>query len=267
MGEDAKSDREGRPKPATSAGVESGARESLTRLAFLRGADPATVATAAPLARWLAVDAGEVVLDFGDASNDVFLITGGLVRVIVLTPLGREFILGDLGPNDIFGEMAAIEGVPRSASVTALRATRLCRIPATAFLDLALSSRAVALRLLQLLAARLRLQSERMAEIAILPARLRLAADLLRLSRPRERGSGRVLSPPPPQHVLAARVGARRETVSLALADLQREGLVEVSPRAIALPRPAALRAAVDAQLQAGTGAAAVVRRPKGPTR
>jgi hypothetical protein len=64
--------------------------------------------------------------------------------------------------------------------------------------------------------------------------------------------------------VLAARIGARRETVSLALADLQREGLAEVSPRAIALPRPEALRAAVDTQLQA-RASAAIAQRLRGP--
>jgi DNA-binding transcriptional regulator YhcF (GntR family) len=59
--------------------------------------------------------------------------------------------------------------------------------------------------------------------------------------------------------VLAARIGARRETISLALAELAREGLVEVSARAIALPRPDALRAAIDAQLR-GANAAGPLR-------
>src|SRR5690349_8170579 len=160
--------REGRPAPATGAGVEGGVGESLARLAFLRGAEPSALATATPFVHWLAVGPGELVLDFGDTSNDVFLITSGLVRVIIRTPLGQEFILGDLGPNEIFGEIAAIEGVPRSASVAALRPTQLCRMQAATFLDLALSSRTVALRLLQVMTARLRVQSERMAEIAML---------------------------------------------------------------------------------------------------
>ena len=82
--------------------------------------------------------------------------------------------------------------------------------------------------------------------------------------RPREgRGggasSGHVVSPPPPQHVLAARIGARRETASLALAELVREGLVEVSARAIVLPRPKALRAAIGAHLR-GADAAGPLR-------
>jgi CRP/FNR family transcriptional regulator, cyclic AMP receptor protein len=234
----------------------------LARLAFLRGADPAALSAAAPLARWLAVGPGGLVLDFGDATDDVFLVAEGAVRVVVRTPLGQEVILGDLGPGEVFGEMAAVDGEPRSASVTALHPTRLCRLPAAAFLEVALRSPEVGLRVMRVLVARLRLQDARMLELVVLPVRHRLASELLRLSRPREGDGGgaeRVVSPPPAQHVLAARVGARRETVSLSLAELAREGLVEASPRAIVLPRPEALRAAIDAELL-GPGVTRTVR-------
>ena len=233
----------------------------LARLAFLRDADPAALSAAAPLARWLAVGPGELVLDFGDATDGVFFVAEGAVRVVVRTPLGQEVILGDLGPGEVFGEMAAVDGEPRSASVTALHPTRLCRLPAAAFLEVALRSPGVGLRVMRVLTGRLRLLDQRLFEQVVLPVRYRLASELLRLSRPREgRGAaGRVVSPPPPQHVLAARVGTRRETVSLMLAELSREGLVEASPRAIVLPRPEALRAAIDAQLR-GAGAAGPLR-------
>ena len=245
----------GEPRAENAAG-------GLARLAFLEDADPAALSAAAPLARWLAVGPGELVLDFGDATDDVFFVAEGAVRVVVRTPLGLEVILGDLGPGEVFGEMAAIDGAPRTANVTALHAARLCRLPAAAFLEVALRSPAVGLRVMRILTARLRLQDERLFEQVVLPVRYRLASELLRLSRPRDgRGASaeRVVSPPPPQHVLAARVGARRETVSLALAELAREGLVEVSARAIVLPRPEALRAAIDAQLR-GAGAAGPLR-------
>src|SRR5690349_9392588 len=71
--EDMEINREGRPAPVTGAGVEGGGGESLARLAFLRGAEPAALATATPFVHWLAAGPGELVLDFGDASNDVFL--------------------------------------------------------------------------------------------------------------------------------------------------------------------------------------------------
>ena len=243
--------------PSRADGSDGG----LARLAFLQGGDPAALSAAAPLARWLVVGPGELVLDFGDATDDVFFVAQGAVRVVVRTPLGLEVILGDLGPGDVFGEMAAIDGAPRSANVTASHASRLCRLPAAAFLEVALRSPAVAFRVMRTLTARLRLLDERLFEQVVLPVRHRLASELLRLSRPREGhgASGCVVSPPPARHVLAARIGARRETVSAVLAELAREGLVEVSARAIALPRPDALRAAIDAQLH-GAGAAGPLR-------
>ena len=234
------------------------AEDGLARLAFLQDADPAALSAVVPLARWLAVGPGELVLDFGDATDDVFLVAEGAVRVVVRTPLGQEVILGDLGPGDVFGEMAAIDGAPRSANVTALHPSRLCRMPAAAFLEVALRSPAIGLRVMRTLTTRLRLQDQRLFELVVLPVRHRLASELLRLSRPREgRGAagGRVVSPPPAQHVLAARIGARRETVSLALAELAREGLIEVSARAIVLPRPETLRGAIDAQLRGASAA------------
>jgi CRP-like cAMP-binding protein len=191
------------------------------------------------------------------------------VRVVVRTPLGQEVILGDLGPGEVFGEMAAIDGAPRSANVTALHPSRLCRMPAAAFLEVALRSPAIGLRVMRTLTTRLRLQDQRLFELVVLPVRHRLASELLRLSRPREgRGAagGRVVSPPPAQHVLAARIGARRETVSLALTELAREGLIEVSARGpqVEYLTPAPAEAGREAWLiGGGDGAEVVYVRPR----
>src|SRR3712207_3352294 len=105
-------DEEDRPVPAAAGG------DTLGKLAFFRGADPAALAEAAPSARWISVGAGELLVDFGDQTDDVFLVAEGAVRVVVRTPLGQEVILGDLEAGDIFGEMASIDGAPRSANVS-----------------------------------------------------------------------------------------------------------------------------------------------------
>lgn len=234
-----------------------GAVARLARIPFFQGADPIALNEMAPLAHWLTLRAGEQVIGFGDNTNDVFLIEDGAVRVIVQTRLGHEVIFGDLGAGELFGEIAAIDGAPRSASVTALHPTHLCKIPAEGFLGIALRSPDVGRRLMRKLVERLRLQDERNLELVSLPVRLRLAAELLRLSRPRggtEDAGGtdnapRVVSPPPHHHVLAARVGARREAISRELSALAKEGLLVATARGIVLTRPAALRALVDTLL------------------
>ena len=224
----------------------------LARLPLLRGAAPARLAEAARHARWLRAAAGRTIIDYNDASDDVFLILAGTVRVAVHSAAGQEVILGDLGAGEIFGEMAAIDGAARSANVTAVHNAELCALPRQAFLDLVLGDPAAGLQLLRRLVERLRLLDARNVELAVLPVRQRLIAELLRLARPREDGALSV-SPPPVQHVLAARIAARREAVSRELAQLGRDGLVVMGRQAILLPQPAALRAEVQAAMAGRT--------------
>ncbi len=195
--------------------------------------------------RWQTNAPGEVVVDSGDPTNEVFFVVEGAVRVVVRTALGHETILNDLGAGQFFGELAAIDGTARSANVTALQRTRVCAVPGPAFMEAVLASPAAGLRLLRLMAGRLRAKDERLLELTALPVRQRLMAELLRLSR--DRGNGeRVLSPPPQQAVLAHRLGTRRETVSREMAEMARAELLTVDRRAIVLHRPEALQAEIE---------------------
>jgi CRP-like cAMP-binding protein len=218
--------------------------DRLSRFPLLREVEPALLAEAARQARWRKVQPGEVVIDFDDSTDEVFLIISGTVRVAVHSASGQEVILGELGGGEIFGEMAAIDGLSRSANVTAVHSSVLCCLPRAAFLDLVLKAPSAGLGLLRLLTARLRLLDARNVELAVLPVRHRLVAELLRLGRPREDGQLRI-SPPPAQHVLAARIGARREAVSRELSAMSREGLAAVSRQSILLPKPDELRQAL----------------------
>ncbi|HYZ33748.1 MAG TPA: Crp/Fnr family transcriptional regulator [Crenalkalicoccus sp.] len=220
----------------------------LARFPLLRDAAPAALAEAARRARWCRAQPGEVVVDYGDVSDDVFLILAGSVRVALRTPAGQELIVGEREAGEVFGEMAAIDGETRSANVTALHTAQLCILPGPVFLHLVLQSPPVAHRLMRMLTARLRLEDTRLMEMVALPVRYRLYSELLRMARPREDGALRV-SPPPPQHVIAARIGARREAVSRELTAMSRQGLAVVTRQSIALPKPEALRAAIAATL------------------
>ena len=227
--------------------------ERLSRIPLLRDVEPALLAEAARHARWRRVQPGEVVIDFDDSSDEVFFILSGTVRIAVHSANGQEVILGELGSGELFGEMAAIDGLSRSANVTAVHSSQLCCLPRAAFLDLVLRAPSAGLRLLQLLTARLRLLDARNVELAVLPVRHRLVAELLRLGRPRDDGQLRI-TPPPPQHVLAARIGARREAVSRELSAMSREGMAVVSRQSILLPKPDALRQALRRAMEGEPG-------------
>ena len=150
--------------------------------------------------------------------------------------------MSELRSGQFFGELAAIDSVKRSANVTALTRTELCIMPASVFMEIVFTSPAACERVLRLLTGRVRELNARLAEHSIFDLRHRLYAELLRLSQPRSGHSGeRVVTPPPFHHVLAARIGCRREQITRELSTLASESLVEKSRGALVILKPAIL--------------------------
>lgn len=218
---------------------------ALTAIPFLRALPPALAERHAGAARWITAEAGQQILGYEDVSDDVFFVLSGCVRIAVRTPGGRELILDDIAAGGFFGEMSAIDGAPRSASVTALHRSRICRVGGGAFLQLLGESPSLARDMMRLLVGRIRVLNARLLELTTLDIRHRLHAELLRLAAPAGPGGARVISPPPVQQVLAQRIGARREPVSREIARLLREGVLERRRGALVLRRPAALESAL----------------------
>jgi CRP/FNR family cyclic AMP-dependent transcriptional regulator len=189
---------------------------------------------------------GELVLDFDDESTDVYFIVHGDLRVQIRTASGREMIFGDFGPGRFFGEMAAIDGLKRSANVTALTNAELCVVPGAVFLDIVLGEPQICRRLMRLLTLRIRELDWRLLEHSVLDLRHRLYAELLRLSTPRHGVCDQtIVSPPPRQQDLAARIGCRREQVSRELSMMIDEGLAEKTKGGLVLLRPATIQTRV----------------------
>lgn len=230
----------------------------LRELPILRHASMEALRGIAPVATWRSYGPGALIVELEDATNDVWFVLEGSVRIQIRTPAGREMILTDIRAGGMFGEIAAIDGARRTASATALSPARLCCVPAHGFLDAASSTPAACMELLRHVASILRRQSMRLLEREALPVRLRVHAELLRLSRPRlgkeggRLGEERIISPPPRRHVLAARIGTRREAVSREIAELIRQGVISRERGGIVIHRPDGLRQALEAELEAG---------------
>ena len=222
---------------------------TLARHAFFAGAPPEVLARLTGDARWFEAEPDRVILDFEDPTTDVYFIVQGHVRVVVQTASGeRTQILGDFAAGEIVGEMAAIDGVPRSARIETLVRTQMCSLSARGFNEAVFASRELGLRLMRLLTARIRQQNRRLLEMTALPIRLRLIAELVRLSRPKPDGT-RLLNPLPTQEELASRIGARRETISREIKALTDAGLLQRTRVSIVLLDPDGLQAAVNAGL------------------
>lgn len=197
---------------------------------LLKGLPEDAAARFAKKCRWKAFEAHELMVDYGDESNDVIFILSGQVRVLMSSAYGRHVILNQLSQNDFFGEMSAIDGRSRSASVLALYRSEVCVMPGEVFMEIATTVPEIARRTLVKLTERVRTINERLAEQAFLTARQRLCAELLRQSRPRGGHPGqRIVSPPPIQEDLANLISSRREVVSRELSVLTKDGLLERS--------------------------------------
>ena len=228
--------------PGQDPGQDKGVLHGIPLFA---GAPPAAMQRVYARTTCFVVPPGQIVLDFEDPTTDVLIVVEGAVRVSVQTAGGGHLrILGDFRVGEFVGEMAAIDQAPRSARVESLVRSRLCIVPAGTFLAAAAEVPEIGLRIMRLLTTRIRLQTRSLLEQVALPIRLRVAAELLRIARPRSDGT-LVISPPPTQEELANRIGARRETISRELGALARAGLLRRTTAAIVLTDAAALQAAV----------------------
>lgn len=176
--------------------------------------------------RWRRFKAGEQILDLDGATNDVLFITDGEVRVVNYAANGRETAFAVISAGGHVGEIAAIDGRTRSASVVALSACTIAVLPAEQFIELVESHAAIASHLLRYLTGIIRTTNERIAELSTVGAVQRVYREILRLCEPAP-GGGVVVPALPTQQDLASKVGATRETVARALGQLVNAGVVE----------------------------------------
>jgi CRP/FNR family transcriptional regulator, cyclic AMP receptor protein len=177
---------------------------------------------------WRRYEAKQQILGHGDGGTDVFFVISGIVRALIHGSGSREVILGDIRTGEFFGELAAIDGKPRSATVVAVTDATAARMPASVFRAAMHHHPDSCDQVLELIAARLRLLDRRVNEFSNLDIKHRVVAELLRLSRPDRADHSRAVVSPPPFHTeIAARILARREAVTRELNLLERAGLLE----------------------------------------
>jgi CRP/FNR family transcriptional regulator, cyclic AMP receptor protein len=165
----------------------------------------------------------------GDEGDGCYRVEEGLLKASVAAPNGGERILAILGPGSVVGELSMIDGAPRSASVTALRESKLCFISRADFEAFGQSSPEVFRHVMTVLARRLRDTNDALAASSFLSVKGRVARALLSLAEAfgRDVGSGRILiRQKVTQSDLAAMAGIARENVSRVLKDWTTHSLV-----------------------------------------
>lgn len=168
------------------------------------------------------------ILHQTDETTDVYIVIHGRVRVTTYSRSGREVIFRDFKAGEYFGELAAIDGLARSATVVALADTVVASMTASVFWTALREHPSVSEMVLKRLAENLRAMNERVLEFSTLAVRNRIHAELLRTARDGNQCEEGVIIPSPPTHAeLASRVSTHREAVTRELGELARIGLVE----------------------------------------
>jgi CRP/FNR family transcriptional regulator, cyclic AMP receptor protein len=206
----------------------------LRGIALLQGLAPQRLEALARECAWRRFEAEQGIISRASPDRDVYFIVSGRVRVTTYSAAGRQVTFRDFGPGEHFGEVAAIDGMPRSADVVGLEPGLLASLAPAAFARLLREEPSVAERLLRGLAGLVRRLSERVIDLSTLGVHQRLHAELLRLARQAGVKANRARIEPAPRHAdLASQVSTYREQVTRELSALAKAGVLGKDARAL----------------------------------
>ncbi len=214
--------------------------EGLRRIRLLQGLSDAELARIASVCVWsrhrAAPDVQIISHEAGD--QDVYFVVSGRVRVGVFTQdFERQITFRNLPAGEYFGELAAIDGAPRSANISAVEETVLARITGRDFMRLVDEHAKVRGNLLRGLVHSIRDLSDRVYKLSTLGVRNRLYAEILRLANEAGVANDNTarIDPLPKQDEIASQISTSRFQVSRELAHMESAGLVKSEGRALSV--------------------------------
>lgn len=220
--------------------------QSLSRIPLLQDVSLEALAQLSQSVRRRSYHRGEVIFHQGDPGDTLHLVRSGRVKVVLPAETGDEAVLAILGPGDCFGELALLDGGPRSASVVAMEQVETLVLGRQDFLTFFRSNMEAAVRLIVNLARIIRRSNEEVADLAFLDLPGRLAKKLLDLAeahgQPLDGGKGIEITVPLTQEELAGMIGATRPSVNKVLGLYEDQGAIQRRGRRIAILKPEVLR-------------------------
>lgn len=180
----------------------------------------------------------QIIVHEEDKNNQsFFVIIEGSVNVIVFTSEGKQTILATLHRGDFFGEMALLDGEPRSASVVAAEPCSLLMLYRQSFLELLKSQPTMATRMLVEMSHRLRKANRHISTLSLMSVYGRVADVILQIGKDNGRriDSMTVVENRPTHQAIADRVGTSRETVSRVISQLQKKGYISIDRKRLVI--------------------------------
>lgn len=183
--------------------------------------------------------AGQVLFAEGDATNHVYYVASGVVKVFRTDNYGKELIIELCKPGDFFGHMDVLKGLEYTSAAEVLEDAEVNLVPRKVFLDLMHRNRDVAMRFIRLLAGEVTQNQQRLLALAYASVRERTAQALLDLNdRFKESDSKPQLS----REDLAGMVGTAKESLIRALSDFKSDGWVSLSGKNVLIEDEGALK-------------------------
>ncbi len=219
----------------------------LQRSPLFRSLAPQTFERIAVLATQRGWRRGEVVFSHGDPGDALFAVVSGKIRISTGSAAGREIFLNIMEPGDTFGEIALLDGGPRTATAAAIAAAELVSIRRAPLFELLEREPKVALELLRLAGQRLRWTSGLLEDVALLDAPARLAKRLLSLGElhGEDAREGRRIRIS--QEELASFLGVSRQSVNEQLQVWKAKGWIALGRGTCTVRDAAAFRHAISA--------------------
>jgi CRP/FNR family cyclic AMP-dependent transcriptional regulator len=216
----------------------------LSRVPIFASLDEPTLRQLSGLCRTRTFKRGAVLFHEGDPGNALYLIEAGQVKIVLISDDGEETILNVQGPEETLGELALIDGAPRSATAVALERVQALALYRDDFLPLIERHPPVALAVMSGLAGTIRRLSSQVQDLMLLDARGRVAKKLLDLAEQHGRVTpeGVRIDLRLTQQELAQMVGLTRVSVNQHLAWFQERRILAADREGITLLDPNALR-------------------------
>ena len=203
--------------------------ELLKNIILFKDLDRSKLEQIRSLVRLHTYSKNEVILSEGEPGDFACIILEGNVRVFNLSENGRENVLAILGKGDVFGEMSLVDRKCRSATVQAIKKTRVCSVKSGDFRELIKREPEISLSIMETLVSRLRKANAR-SEYSFSDAGTRLLYALQDLADQygERHPEGIKIKLNVTHQDLAGLMGSTRETVTRLLKELKRKGLIEV---------------------------------------
>src|ERR1700744_2111616 len=189
---------------------------------------------------------GTALFAKGDPGNSLIAVIRGTIKISISSAEGRSAILNLIGPGEIFGEIALLDGLARTADATANTDCEIFVIDRREFLPFVKSQPELAMKFIELLCTRVRLTSDQVEQVILQDLRGRLASALLRLTEKHKLApGGRTIAVT--QQEISEMVGMTRESINKQLRIWAARNWVRLEHGAIVVLNTEALRALVEA--------------------